>query len=122
MLTIFLFCTSVTARTFESRTIPVPVSTLQKGEQLGEYAHKLLLPCTTRAEHQLPHLVCLSTASIYLLCLCLNRLSEYFGSDLSFQAAVPFVLRFLGMLFSLAMALWVGCRPANLVLFPLREK
>lgn len=62
--------------------------------------HGLLLPCTTRAEHQLLRWFCLAIFSIYLLCLCLNRLSEYFGSDLFFQAAAPFVLRFLVMFFS----------------------
>lgn len=83
VLTIFLFCASETARTFETAAIPLPVSTLWKGEQLSEYAHGMLLPHTTRAEHQLLHLVCLP--SIYLLCLCLNRLSEYFGSDYLFR-------------------------------------
>lgn len=62
--------------------------------------HGLLLPCTTRAEHQLLHFICLAISSIYLLSLCLNRLSEYFGSDLFFQAAAPFVLRFLVTVFS----------------------
>lgn len=62
--------------------------------------HGLLLPCTARAEHQLLRWFCLAIFSIYFLCLCLNRLSEYFGSDLFFQAAAPFVLRFLVMFFS----------------------
>lgn len=33
ILSIFLFCTSVTARTFETRAIPLSISTPQKGEQ-----------------------------------------------------------------------------------------
>lgn len=100
VLSIYLFCASVTARIFETRAIPLSISTLQKEEHYGEYVHGLLLPCTTRSEHQLRHLVCLAIASIYLLCLCLNRLSEYFGSDLFFQAAAAFVLRFSVMVFS----------------------